>query len=74
MTATDCLIELAKRVLAIDVKIIALRSLLVQEEVISLEQFDRCLAEISAGAAQLTKRDLDSQLLDLLKEFEGPVQ
>ena len=75
------LLELANRILEVDAKIIALRSLLVRDRVISLERFDECLAEINAGANQLTNEDLrsttedlDSRLQDLLRKFEGPKQ
>jgi hypothetical protein len=55
-------------------KIIALRSLLVAMGIISEAEFDECFSRISKGAIPLTRVDLDSQLLDFLREFEGPKQ
>ena len=55
-------------------KIIALRSLLVAMGIISQAEIDECFARLSEGAIRLTGEDLDSQRLDLLRQFEGPKQ
>lgn len=55
-------------------KIIALRSLLAAMGIISQAEFDECSSRISEGAIRLTREDLDPQLLDFLRQFEGPVQ
>jgi hypothetical protein len=52
-------------------KIIALRSLLVAMGIITQAEIDECFARISEGATRLTGEDLDSQLLDFLRQFEG---
>jgi hypothetical protein len=55
-------------------KIIALRSLLVAMGIISEAECDECFSRIGKGAILLTREDLDSQLLDLLRQFEGTKQ
>jgi hypothetical protein len=55
-------------------KMIAVRSLLLAMGIISEAEFDECLSRISKGAIPLTREDLDSQLLDFLRQFEGPKQ
>jgi hypothetical protein len=55
-------------------KIITLRSLLAAMGIISQAEFDECSSRISKGATLLTRDDLDSQLLDFLRQFEGPKQ
>ena len=55
-------------------KIIALRSLLAAMGIISQAEFDECSSRISEGAIRLTREDLDSELLDFLRQFEGPKQ
>ena len=55
-------------------KIIALRSLLAAMGIISQPEFDECSSRISEGAIHMTREDIDSQLLDFLRQFEGPKQ
>ena len=55
-------------------KIIALRSLLVAMGIITEAEFDECFSRISKGEIRITGEDFDSQLLDLLRQFEGPEQ
>jgi hypothetical protein len=55
-------------------KIIALRSLLVAMGIITQAEIDDSFSRLSDGTIHLTREDLDSQLLDFLRPFEGPTQ